>query len=70
MGHDKSCCGYGGHHHPHNSHHQHSHGRGDCCGEGTWRRFISKAEKKEKLERYKKELEAELTAVNEILSEM
>ncbi len=67
MGHHKSCCEYGGYHH---THHQHSHGHGDRCCEGTWRRFISKAEKKEKLERYKKELEAELTAVNEILSEM
>ena len=67
MGHDKSCCGYEGHHH---SHHRHSHGHGGSCCEGTWRRFISKAEKKEKLEHYKKELEAELTAVNEILSEM
>jgi len=66
MGHHKSCCDYGGSHHSR----YHSHGHRDCCCEGTWRCFISKAEKKEKLECYKKELQAELAAVNEILSEM
>ncbi len=59
-----SCCGDGKSHHSHHSHHRHS---GDCCGEGSWRRFVSKAEKSEILEKYKKELEAELAAVNELL---
>ena len=68
MGHDKSCCGHEGHHPQ--SHHGHPHGHGDCCGGGSWRRFVSKAEKKQKLEHYRKELEAELAAVNELLEEI
>lgn len=52
----------------HNSHHG-----GDCCcggGKGNWRKFMTKEEKQERLENYAKELEAELSAVKELLEEL
>jgi hypothetical protein len=42
-----------------------------CCGpEGFVRRFISKEEKTEYLERYKEELEKEIAGVNERIQEI
>jgi|GEM_PF-6875980 len=36
----------------------------------SWRRFVSKEERKESLEKYKEELEKELKAINERLEEL
>ncbi len=47
---------------------------GDCCCHGAEsgfnRRFVSKSEIKEKLERYKEELNKELTAVDEQIKQL
>ena len=78
--------GHGHHgHDEHSEHHGHhgyhgsncecgsNHGN-DCCSGGhsgkSWRKFVSKEEKKAHLEHYMKELEAELTAVKEILADL
>lgn len=59
-----SCC------HPHH-HHSRYYAAGCCCPEeGSWRRYVSKAEKTKRLMRYREELEAELSAVNELLEEI
>lgn len=63
--HQKQCnCGT-------EQHHRH-HGEECCCGggKGNWRKFMTKEEKRERLENYAKELEAELTAVKELLKEL
>lgn len=66
----------------HHSHHQkqctcgteqhYRHHGGSCCsgGKGNWRKFMTKEEKRERLELYAKDLEAELTAVKELLEEL
>ena len=46
-------------------HHQFGHGGKECCGPMFSRRFHSKNERLEMLERYKKELEGELEGLKE-----
>ncbi|GEM_PF-1135340 len=41
-----------------------------CCQEPSFRRFVSKKEHIERLEKYKKELQKELEAVNEHLDDL
>ncbi len=53
--------------------HQRHYGGRSCCGgkgKGNWRKFMTKEEKRERLEGYAKELEAELSAVKEFLEEL
>ncbi|HUT97567.1 MAG TPA: hypothetical protein VM054_00655 [bacterium] len=45
--------------------HQNAFGGKDCCGPAFFRRFHSKNERLEMLERYKKELEGELEGLKE-----
>ncbi|MFP4459293.1 MAG: hypothetical protein ACLFSQ_06880 [Candidatus Zixiibacteriota bacterium] len=54
------------------SHGHHKQSGHDCkCGHhSSWRRFRNHEEKVKDLEHYKKELEAELQAVNEILEHL
>ncbi len=49
---------------------QHHHTR-CCCGEQGrgWRRYMTKEEKRRRLEEYASDLEAELAAVRELLEE-
>ena len=73
--HHDCCRPHEGHH---GGHHGMSHHGGGCCddsgcgcGSGrSWRRFVSKAEKRKMLEQYLKELEEELIAVKELLKEI
>jgi hypothetical protein len=55
-------CGCGSHHS------EEGHGRGERHGHG--RRFLTKAEKAEKLKNYAEELKKELTAVEERIREI
>jgi hypothetical protein len=55
-------CGCGSHHS------EEGHGRGE--GHGHGRRFLTKAEKAEKLKNYAEELKKELTAVEERIREI
>jgi hypothetical protein len=59
-------CGYCGPVHPH--HHGHP---GCCCAPGYgWRRFRTKEEEVEELERYKEQLERELEGISKRLEEL
>ena len=60
------CCEPKHHHYPH--HYPHSYMHSGCCCPP--RRFLSKEEQIERLERYAKELEKELAAVREHLKEL
>ena len=72
--HDRCDCGeheHRGHCDCEERHERHDRCDCGCSGERrNWRRFVSKAEKKEFLERYLKELELEITAVKEKLGEL
>jgi len=49
-------------------HHRHGHAFGGgecCCGQVVNRRFLSKKERLERLEKYKEELESELAGLKE-----
>ena len=60
----KGSTGHGCCHHGHHKTRKHGPSR------ASWRKFVSKEERKEALEEYKEELKKELEAVNERLEEL
>jgi hypothetical protein len=55
----------------HESMHKHGKGHGSCCSCGPeHRHFISKKEKKERMEEYREQLQQEIDGVTEAISDL